>query len=291
MAQGLHPCHLDEGVPGPVPGAGPLTPRRVASAPNSDRRRTLAAVRPSGAPPEAQPVPPRADVGARRRRHRPDNATTTHGDRAQRMRQRDAVARRAQCRGGRVVRNACVRHVPFEFISSRRHQSSDMTSRALGTTASSHSETDDNGKVPTHVQQPNPTRRHGLRGVRNRRVDCREQCRHVLRRHAAHHRGRDVHRARPARRSTIRKVLSPTNGTIDVSNTADNVVASIVGTATTTIAGSYEGNGESGDGGAGHVGHAGPADRAGARQSGRRLHRRHRGQRRARDHDRTGPST
>jgi hypothetical protein len=40
------------------------------------------------------------------------------------------------------------------------------------------------------------------------------------------------------------------NGTIDVSNTADNVVASIVGTATTTIAGSYEGTGESGDGGA-----------------------------------------
>jgi NHL repeat len=40
------------------------------------------------------------------------------------------------------------------------------------------------------------------------------------------------------------------NGTIDVSNTADNVVASIVGAATTTIAGSYEGTGESGDGGA-----------------------------------------
>ncbi|HEY1653061.1 MAG TPA: hypothetical protein VGG09_14350 [Acidimicrobiales bacterium] len=39
------------------------------------------------------------------------------------------------------------------------------------------------------------------------------------------------------------------NGTIDVSNTADNVVASIVGTVTTTIAGSYEATGESGDGG------------------------------------------
>ncbi len=39
------------------------------------------------------------------------------------------------------------------------------------------------------------------------------------------------------------------NGTIDVSNTNDNVVASIVGTATTTIAGSYEATGESGDGG------------------------------------------
>ncbi len=39
------------------------------------------------------------------------------------------------------------------------------------------------------------------------------------------------------------------NGTIDVSNTADNVVASIVGTATTTLAGSYEAIGESGDGG------------------------------------------
>jgi NHL repeat len=39
------------------------------------------------------------------------------------------------------------------------------------------------------------------------------------------------------------------NGTVDVSNTFDNVVASIVGTATTTIAGSYEATGESGDGG------------------------------------------
>ncbi len=39
------------------------------------------------------------------------------------------------------------------------------------------------------------------------------------------------------------------NGTIDVSNTNDNVVASIVCTATTTIAGSYEATGESGDGG------------------------------------------
>jgi hypothetical protein len=41
-----------------------------------------------------------------------------------------------------------------------------------------------------------------------------------------------------------------TNGTVDVSNTADNVLASIVGTATTTIAGSYESTGETGDGGA-----------------------------------------
>ena len=39
------------------------------------------------------------------------------------------------------------------------------------------------------------------------------------------------------------------NGTVDVSNTFDNVVASIVGTATTTIAGSYEATSESGDGG------------------------------------------
>jgi NHL repeat len=39
------------------------------------------------------------------------------------------------------------------------------------------------------------------------------------------------------------------NGTIDVSNTNDNVVASIVGPATTTIAGSYEATGENGDGG------------------------------------------
>ena len=39
------------------------------------------------------------------------------------------------------------------------------------------------------------------------------------------------------------------NGTVDVSNTEDNVVASIGGTATTTIAGSYESTGESGDGG------------------------------------------
>ena len=38
-------------------------------------------------------------------------------------------------------------------------------------------------------------------------------------------------------------------GTVDVSNTEDNVVASIVGTVTTTIAGSYEATGESGDGG------------------------------------------
>ncbi len=43
--------------------------------------------------------------------------------------------------------------------------------------------------------------------------------------------------------------VAAANGVIDVSNTADNVVASIVGTATTTIAGSYEATGESGDGG------------------------------------------
>jgi hypothetical protein len=43
--------------------------------------------------------------------------------------------------------------------------------------------------------------------------------------------------------------IAANNGTIDVSNTADNVVASIVGAATTTIAGSYEATGESGDGG------------------------------------------
>jgi secreted PhoX family phosphatase len=44
--------------------------------------------------------------------------------------------------------------------------------------------------------------------------------------------------------------IAAANGTIDVSNTADNVVASIVGAVTTTIAGSYEATGESGDGGA-----------------------------------------
>jgi hypothetical protein len=43
--------------------------------------------------------------------------------------------------------------------------------------------------------------------------------------------------------------VAAADGTIDVSNTEDNVVASIVGSATTTIAGSYEGTGESGDGG------------------------------------------
>jgi NHL repeat len=44
--------------------------------------------------------------------------------------------------------------------------------------------------------------------------------------------------------------IAADNGTVDVSNTADNVVASIVGTTTATIAGSYEATGESGDGGA-----------------------------------------
>ena len=43
--------------------------------------------------------------------------------------------------------------------------------------------------------------------------------------------------------------IAAADGTIDVSNTEDNVVASIVGSATTTIAGSYEATGESGDGG------------------------------------------
>jgi sugar lactone lactonase YvrE len=43
--------------------------------------------------------------------------------------------------------------------------------------------------------------------------------------------------------------VAAADGTIDVSNTEDNVVASIVGSATTTIAGSFEGTGESGDGG------------------------------------------
>ena len=39
------------------------------------------------------------------------------------------------------------------------------------------------------------------------------------------------------------------NGTVDVSNTFDNVVASIVSGTTSTVAGSYEATGESGDGG------------------------------------------
>lgn len=43
--------------------------------------------------------------------------------------------------------------------------------------------------------------------------------------------------------------IAASNGTIDVSNTADNVVASVVGPTTTTVAGSYEGIGEEGDGG------------------------------------------
>jgi hypothetical protein len=44
------------------------------------------------------------------------------------------------------------------------------------------------------------------------------------------------------------------NGIVDVSNTEDNVVANLVGTATTTIAGSYESTGETGDGGPASVG-------------------------------------
>jgi len=43
--------------------------------------------------------------------------------------------------------------------------------------------------------------------------------------------------------------VAAADGVVDVSNTADNVVASIDGIATTTIAGSYEATGESGDGG------------------------------------------
>ena len=43
--------------------------------------------------------------------------------------------------------------------------------------------------------------------------------------------------------------ISANNGTVYVSNTFDNVVASIVGPTTTTIAGSYEGIGETGDNG------------------------------------------
>ncbi|HEX3566422.1 MAG TPA: hypothetical protein VHU17_13710 [Acidimicrobiales bacterium] len=43
--------------------------------------------------------------------------------------------------------------------------------------------------------------------------------------------------------------ISANNGTVTVSNTFDNVVASIVGSTTTTIAGSYEGVGETGDDG------------------------------------------
>jgi hypothetical protein len=43
--------------------------------------------------------------------------------------------------------------------------------------------------------------------------------------------------------------IAASGGTVDVSNSADNVVASIVGTTTATIAGSYEATGETGDGG------------------------------------------
>ena len=44
--------------------------------------------------------------------------------------------------------------------------------------------------------------------------------------------------------------IAAAGGTVDVSNSADNVVASIAGTTTATIAGSYEATGETGDGGA-----------------------------------------
>jgi secreted PhoX family phosphatase len=44
-------------------------------------------------------------------------------------------------------------------------------------------------------------------------------------------------------------VTTNNNGTVEVANTEDNVVASISGGATTTVAGSYEGYGETGDGG------------------------------------------
>ncbi|HEY6471380.1 MAG TPA: hypothetical protein VIY26_00720 [Acidimicrobiales bacterium] len=43
--------------------------------------------------------------------------------------------------------------------------------------------------------------------------------------------------------------IAAAGGTVDVSNSADNVVASIAGTTTATIAGSYEATGETGDGG------------------------------------------
>jgi hypothetical protein len=43
--------------------------------------------------------------------------------------------------------------------------------------------------------------------------------------------------------------IAANNGTVDVSNTFDNVVASVTAAATTTLAGSYEAIGESGDGG------------------------------------------
>jgi hypothetical protein len=43
--------------------------------------------------------------------------------------------------------------------------------------------------------------------------------------------------------------IAVTNGIITVSNTQDNVVATVNGTTTSTIAGSYEATGESGDGG------------------------------------------
>ena len=62
--------------------------------------------------------------------------------------------------------------------------------------------------------------------------------------------------------------VAAADGIVDVSNTADNVVASIVGTATTTIAGSYEATGESGDGGPATAATLDQPDRPGARQGG-----------------------
>jgi hypothetical protein len=44
-------------------------------------------------------------------------------------------------------------------------------------------------------------------------------------------------------------VTTNNSGTVEVANTEDNVVASVVGGATTIVAGSYEGYGETGDGG------------------------------------------
>ena len=67
-------------------------------------------------------------------------------------------------------------------------------------------------KVPSHDQHPNPIGRDGVRGVRNRRVNCSEQYRHGLRCSVAHHRGGDLHRADGRVASTIRRGLPPPTG-------------------------------------------------------------------------------
>jgi hypothetical protein len=137
--------------------------------------------------------------------------------------------------------------VPFKFISSRLHRSSEDASPMVGTYASSLCDSDDNERCP--LMSKSRTRLAVVACAECGTVVSTAASSVVMASAATPLKTAAVTFTAPSASLDNPRGIASAKGTIDVSNTADNVVSSIVGTATTTVAGSYEGIGETGDGG------------------------------------------